>query len=207
MILDHADLQVKIRSRQLWAKLDCDFFVSYRSSWIEEVPFSDLALSKFHQEFNQESDEKCDGKYAVLHIQMELCAFSLRYVIEQLKAYFNIGKKELLPTMAYYISSELLVEILECIKYLHEMKPQIIHRDINPNNILIKRMAWNGKFIKISDFGVAVEHEIGQSHTLMFGAMSYVAPEVLHRRSYDTSADVYSIALIIQEMFHFDINK
>ena len=193
----------------MWAKLDCDFFVQYRSSWVELSDNRVINQFKSQQQFSTESVDTGRGsdpqRYAVLHIQMDLCTFSLHEALEQLKAYFKIGRKDLLPPMGYYISTELLVEILECIKYLHELKPIILHRDIKPKNILIRK-GWNGKFVKISDFGGAVEHIQDQSHTRMYGTQKYMAPEVMNSRKYDSSADVYSIAVMTQEMFNFDIN-
>jgi serine/threonine protein kinase len=58
--------------------------------------------------------------------------------------------------LGYYIASELSIEILESVDYLHKQK--VIHRDLKPNNILITdRM--NGRFVKIADFGLATFHE------------------------------------------------
>jgi serine/threonine protein kinase len=62
--------------------------------------------------------------------------------------------------LGYYISSELFIEILESVDYLHKQK--VIHRDLKPTNVLIT----NGRFVKIADFGLATIHEFErQSHT------------------------------------------
>ena len=98
-----------------------------------------------------------------------------------------------------------LIEILEAINYLHELDPSVIHRNIKPENILINK-SLNNKFIKISDFGLAVTHtHTSQSHTQNKGTEKYMAPEVKISRKYGTKADVYSIGVVIQEMFNFDI--
>ncbi len=117
----------------------------------------------------------------------------------------NQKLNEVMTPLGYYISSELFKEILESVDYLHKQK--VIHRDLKPNNILITD-GMNGRFVKITDFGLATIHEFeGQSHTKYTGTQRYVAPEVMSSRKYDTKADIYSLGLILQELFNIDINE
>jgi serine/threonine-protein kinase len=51
-----------------------------------------------------------------------------------------------------------LIELLESVDYLHKQNPPIIHKDLKPENILID-FRINGRFIKLSDFGLAKFHE------------------------------------------------
>ena len=107
--------------------------------------------------------------------------------------------------MGYYISSELFIEILESVDYLH--KQNVIHRDLKPENILLTD-GQNGRFIKIADFGLSVIHEfVSQSHTTGCGTLKYIAPEVVQSTKYDTKADIYSLGVIVQELFNITINK
>ncbi|CAG2171090.1 unnamed protein product [Oppiella nova] len=79
----------------------------------------------------------------------------------------------------YFISCEIFRQILESVQYLHELDPQIIHRDLKPENILIAKNVRNGRFIKLCDFGLAVEHQkVSQSHTRNVGTFVYMAPEL-----------------------------
>ncbi|CAG2178047.1 unnamed protein product, partial [Oppiella nova] len=91
----------------------------------------------------------------------------------------------------YFISCEILRQILESVQYLHELNPQIIHRDLKPENILIAENVRNGRFIKLCDFGLAVEHQklcdfglavehqkVSQSHTRNVGTPKYMAPDL-----------------------------
>jgi serine/threonine protein kinase len=101
--------------------------------------------------------------------------------------------------IVYYISSELLNAILESVGFLHKQK--IIHRDLKPANILITN-GTNGRFIKIADFDLAKVHEfVDQSHTQGSGTPKYMAPEVFRTRKYDNKADIYSLGVIIRELF------
>jgi serine/threonine protein kinase len=87
----------------------------------------------------------------------------------------SIKKGEPLNTIGYYIASELFIEILQSIAFLH--KQNIIHRDLKPKNILVTNGS-NGRYIKIADFGIATEHSGEQSHTQLVGTKKYMAPEV-----------------------------
>jgi serine/threonine protein kinase len=104
----------------------------------------------------------------------------------------------------YYISSELFVEILESVNYLHKLNPPIIHRDLKPANILITN-GLNGRFVKIADFGLAKYHTFSdETHTQGVGTVKYIAPEVLKGRNYNTKADIFSLG-VAEELFDIDV--
>lgn len=76
-------------------------------------------------------------------------------------------------------------------------KKNIIHRDIKPENILVSD---NGNF-KLCDFGIAKVSEKTTTGTLT-GTYSYMAPEVANRQHYGTSADIYSLGLVMYWMLN-----
>lgn len=90
----------------------------------------------------------------------------------------------------------------------------ILHRDINPNNIL--RNAFGD--YKLGDFGIAKQlHGTLHAQTAI-GTKRYVAPEVLHRGgqdAYDARADIYCLGLVLYQLanngylpfFHADMPK
>ncbi|CAG2167492.1 unnamed protein product [Oppiella nova] len=118
----------------------------------------------------------------------------------------NLRSKQLLPPLGYYIASKLLHEIVIAINYLHCFHLPIIHRNIKPQNILIRPNA-SDKYVKITDLELAVYHDPQSlSHTQSRGTKRYMAPEVNGGRRYSPSADVYSLGVVIQEIFNFDIN-
>ncbi|CAG0896617.1 unnamed protein product [Cyprideis torosa] len=81
--------------------------------------------------------------------------------------------------------------------YLHSKK--IVHRDLKPENILL---FGNKPTAKISDFGTSkIVHSMA-TNTMMIGTPKYSAPELLEPGlRYGTSADVYSLSLILFELF------
>ncbi|XP_071736130.1 serine/threonine-protein kinase 12-like [Rutidosis leptorrhynchoides] len=96
------------------------------------------------------------------------------------------------------------MDIARGMSYLHENKPEpIIHRDLEPSNILRD----DSGHLKVADFGVsellkgtnAAKHKKLMTYQ---GDTSgrYVAPEVYRNEDYDTKVDVFSFALILQEM-------
>ena len=74
--------------------------------------------------------------------------------------------------------------------YLHSHHPTaIIHRDLNPGNILLTRNLT----AKIADLGVSSYLSAAKVQTMAPGAWDYMPPEALRENpAYDTSLDVFS---------------
>ncbi|KAM5587839.1 hypothetical protein ABKV19_006334 [Rosa sericea] len=91
------------------------------------------------------------------------------------------------------------LDIARGMNYLHENKPApIIHRDLEPSNILRD----DSGTIKVADFGVSKLLTVKEDKPLICQDAScrYIAPEVSKNEEYDTKVDVFSFALILQEM-------
>jgi alpha-tubulin suppressor-like RCC1 family protein/tRNA A-37 threonylcarbamoyl transferase component Bud32 len=165
-------------------RLFSQYVVQHKYSWLENNRTDDIIT---------------------LYIRMELCDKTLQQLMDEINSDSNIKDNENLTQIGYYIASQLFIEILECVQYLH--KNQIIHRDLNPYNIMIKMNRKNNRFIKICDFGLIAIHKFAQqSHTQDRGNISYAAPEVLIGRKYDTKADIYSLGIVLINLFNIDID-
>ena len=143
-----------------------------------------------------------------LYIQMELCSDNLQNIIRQKPRIFKREKTEPMKAIEYFISCELFKELLECVQYLHESNPPVIHRDLKPQNILVYEYPKNNRFLKVGDFGCAKFISlITATQTQCEGTLFYMAPEVKKGKKYNTKADIYSLGMIAQEVFEFDINE
>ena len=103
---------------------------------------------------------------------------------------------------------KILLDAARGIKYLHENA--ILHRDIKPDNILVVSIDENVRVNgKITDFGASRNINAmmnNRTFTKGIGSPAYMSPEVLDRKKYDSSADVYSFAItIIETMIWHDV--
>jgi alpha-tubulin suppressor-like RCC1 family protein len=187
-------------------KLKSEFIVRLESAWIEDnyIRVDDYKSAE-NSSLKPNPEIFKAEKTLLLHIQMELCSKTLKDLIKQLNEELNQKPEKVMTPLGYYISSELFIEILESVDYLHKQK--VIHRDLKPTNILITD-GKKRRFVKIADFGLATIHEFeGQSHTKYSGTPKYRAPEVNSKNKYDLKADIYSLGYILQDLFNFDVNE
>ena len=86
-------------------------------------------------------------------------------------------------------------QILMAVEYLHSHVPPIIHRDIKPENIMFD----NANSLKLCDFGFSNYYD--QERKTSCGTLEYLSPEIVERRSHDTSVDIWSLGILLYEMF------
>lgn len=97
---------------------------------------------------------------------------------------------------------QLALEITEGVQQIHEQR--LIHRDINPSNIVINRESG---VLKIIDFGLATElaenREELRSLQALQGTLPYISPEQTGRmnRTVDARTDLYSLGATLYELF------
>lgn len=104
---------------------------------------------------------------------------------------------------------ELLRPVADALDTIHRMRPQVIHRDVKPANILVpdrahRDSAWNVPLL--TDFGISLTQDETRltSAGFLIGTDRYMAPEQF--RSVQggpvpgASVDLYAFALIIFEM-------
>jgi len=95
--------------------------------------------------------------------------------------------------------TKIALGIIDGLEYVHSQ--HVIHRDIKPNNILMCGPK-DDMIPKIADFGVSkIIQTLIKTHTRV-GTVIYMAPEVSMNFQYNFSADVYSLAMMLFEMFN-----
>lgn len=86
---------------------------------------------------------------------------------------------------------DLAIQLLQALIYLH--RQTIIHCDLKPGNVLVV-----GNQVKVLDFGLALR---GETQVLTAGTLAYIAPEILNAQPPTIVSDLYSIGVMIYEMF------
>jgi len=87
----------------------------------------------------------------------------------------------------------------------------VVHRDMKPENVFLQRTADGEEIVKIVDFGIAQlrskDTEVIQTKRrltrtgMIFGTPEYMAPEQAGGKHADPRSDVYSVGIIMYEMF------
>lgn len=101
-------------------------------------------------------------------------------------------------------------DVANAVEYLHDFKPQIIHRDLKSSNLLLAAPVQSRAdvpIVKVADFGLSrmknnpeggKDSQWGKM-TMDVGTFHWMAPEVLTGAFYDEKVDVYSFGMILYE--------
>ncbi len=94
---------------------------------------------------------------------------------------------------------KIFIDICNGLSIAH--KVGVVHRDIKPANLLVDK----NNVVKIVDFGLAAAASQGDSRItksgILVGTPTYMAPEQVRGRKIDTRTDIYSLGIVMYEMF------
>jgi serine/threonine-protein kinase len=105
---------------------------------------------------------------------------------------FLTNRKLPVPELAALI----VIELGEALMHAHSLG--IIHRDVKPENVMVRKDG----VLKLMDFGVAqvVDLERMTVTGQILGSPAYMAPEVLDGRTLDFRSDVFSVGVMLYQM-------
>ena len=89
----------------------------------------------------------------------------------------------------------IMIDVLEGLNHVHSMTPPIIHRDINPDNILLSYDGATPRGL-LSDFGLAQPLDTDEHLPGAAGRYPYMAPECFWG-TYILSSDVFSAGVTL----------
>jgi len=91
---------------------------------------------------------------------------------------------------------DVVAQMADALDYAHSNR--VIHRDIKPANILIT----SENRVKITDFGIArLDSSNLTQEGQLLGTPNYMAPEQIQGRDVDWRADLFSLGIVLYEMF------
>ena len=92
-------------------------------------------------------------------------------------------------------AAHFMENILTSIDYLH--KNRISHRDLKLQNFMFDKKGEDG-VLKLIDFGLSAQYTAEENRfTTIVGSPLYIAPEILAKKPYDFSCDLWSCGVIL----------
>ncbi|NXD69481.1 E2AK1 kinase, partial [Eolophus roseicapillus] len=168
--------------------------------------------SKSCTEECSKSDVALCGEFEVnRQLVLNLCMMLVKEILSSW-VLDNSSKKNECPYHLVDVrwTMKIFQELLEGVCYIHSMG--VMHRDIKPRNIFLH---GSDHHVKIGDFGLAckdllwdhadqwfkIERKNGLTHTSGVGTCLYASPEQLQGSHYDFKSDMYSMGVILLELF------
>jgi len=159
---------------------------------------SNLANMKLYNEFEILKDLNINGVRKVYKIDQNGGAPELMLEFIEgstITKFFEEGNQSLATLL------KIAIEIAEALEGLH--KARIIHKDINPENILVSKADIS---IRLIDFGISTKMDLKLEHLgnpeKLQGTLRYISPEQTGRmdRVIDNRSDLYSLGITFYEL-------
>ena len=120
----------------------------------------------------------------------DFCYMAMEYIDgPTLKTFCK--KNQLLP-----MSNVVEIMFIACKALDHAHKMGVIHRDIKPLNIMLKKSGH----IKITDFGIAQIKSEQIASKGIVGSPSYMSPEQIRQKPVENRTDIFSLGCVLYEL-------
>jgi len=114
----------------------------------------------------------------------------------------HVGNSSRQPGVHERFVGQVISQVLIALEYCHSR--YVLHRDIKPDNILVKKGDGRGEAVcKLVDFGLAVRRQ--QTLGECVGTPSYFAPEVVAERLYTFKSDVWAVGVCAVELLSGEV--
>ena len=157
-----------------------------------------IELTRYKQEYEITRSLEHEGIIKAYDLQNE------NFLVMILEDFGGESLKNLLLREEFSLVEclQIACQITDSLAHIHAA--QVIHKDINLNNIIFNSVT---KQLKIIDFGISTK--LGSEHTLLSspnaleGTLAYISPEQTGRmnRSLDYRTDFYSLGVTLYELF------
>lgn len=159
-----------------------------------------------HAKVIQIYDDNLDTESEYPAFIMDLAQGSLIDTLEEFRGAGGLFRDSR-PFMPAHMAKAVVLDIMDAAHALHSGQARLVHRDINPNNIL---RGWDEKWI-LGDFGLAkflsappasATYRTEHSKPARWGTIPYAAPEQWRNfADVDERADIYALGVLIWDLF------
>ena len=175
-----------------------------------------VAIKKIHELLRTDADPQVDPIIAQFQREYEILQSAKHKHVVECIDLFSEGRDALLvmelmdQTLETFLAAnkglsvskqlEICLKLANGLAFLHQHHPQILHRDLNANNVLMNKV---GDIVKISDFGQAKFRPTNKKFlsTRQPGCVVYMPPESLDAEArFNNKGDVFSLGVLMLQI-------
>ena len=187
-IIDKEDMRNRLRNNYNKDNIEKEFKIYIEDKLKNEIEIMRICMKNNNNSVHFHEFYYTEKEYAIV---MELCDGNLQNILNKRNSGFN--KNEVL---------DIIKQLNNTFKIMSENR--IIHRDLKLENILIKYDDKNkSKFtVKLTDYGVSRKLlTLSQKCNTYSGTIITMAPEILAGEEHDIKCDLWSLGIIIYQLF------